>query len=78
MGQVHFGCKTNCIVKPFYGLREPGENACRAFNRRQSRSGHNDRLFQLHDMEFMLACDAFMAFMFTFDAILQFRAHWWQ
>jgi hypothetical protein len=29
-------------------------------------------------MEFMLACDAFMAFMFTFDAILQFRAHWWQ
>jgi hypothetical protein len=34
----------------------------------------NDRLFQLRDLKFMLARDAFMGFTCTFDAILQFRA----
>ena len=54
------------------------KNACCVFQRRQSRSAHNDRFFHLHDMEFMLARDAFMAFMFIFDTIFQFRAHWRQ
>jgi hypothetical protein len=38
----------------------------------------NDRLFQLRDLKFMLARDAFMDFTCTFDAILQFRAQWRQ
>jgi hypothetical protein len=29
-------------------------------------------------MEFMLACDAFVGFTITLDAILQFRARWRQ
>jgi hypothetical protein len=54
---------------------EPGENACCVYiYRRQSRSSCNDRLFQLRDLKFMLARDAFMDFTCTFDAILQFRA----
>jgi hypothetical protein len=58
---------------------EPGENACCVYiYRRQSRSGCNDRLFQLRDLKFMLARDAFMDFTCTFDAILQFRAQWRQ
>jgi hypothetical protein len=46
--------------------------------RRQSPSSCNDRLFQLRDLEFMLARDAFIGFTCTFDAILQFRAQWRQ
>ena len=34
--------------------------------------------FQLRDLKFMLARDAFMDFTCTFDAILQFRAQWRQ
>ena len=55
------------------------QNACCVhIYRRQSQSSCNDRLFQFRDLEFMLARDAFVGFIRTFDAILQFRAQWRQ